>query len=304
MKTILKGHKIENPLTKKTDITLDPNKVAFFVSTSVGCEHHCKFCYLTVKKFPYHDLTFKEIIDNLKAAILEAIEINPSIKQKYFKLSWMGMGDALIDAEKVSIVTRAILYWITSKHLFKGVYGIDIGSIVPDNTSTYLQSSLEHLGTLDKWLKMMAPAFNIQWPGKSPLKFYYSLHTFSPKLRASLIPTGLKLGIAVPLLKLWALAENMDLIFHYLLLDSKNDDIERTEDLVEVWKSFGLQEFELRILRYNECENTPYRETKQLDEVLAVLNKGIKNLKFQISTGSEIKAACGQFIMKQFEEAK
>lgn len=303
MKTIVKGHKLVNPLTKKKDLTLDPDKVAFFASTSVGCKYHCKFCYLTVKKFPYHNLTFQEIIANLKEAILEALEINPELKHKYFKLSWMGMGDALVEADKVSIVTREILNWISAKKLFKGVYGIDIGSIVP-NESTYLETSLSHLDSLDKWLRLTRCTFNTVNPGKSPLKFFYSFHSHSPNLRASLIPNGMKLGIAIPILKLWAESNSIDLIFHYLLLNNKNDDIERTKELVSFWNSFGLDDVELRVLRYNECEHTPYRETKQLDEVLQILNKGIHKLKFQISTGSEIKAACGQFIMKQFEEKK
>lgn len=76
-------------------VAKDRNKFSVFISSSVGCHVGCKFCYLTVKKYPYHQLTKEQIIDNTKKAIIDAVNSNPELENKYVKLSFMGMGDIL-----------------------------------------------------------------------------------------------------------------------------------------------------------------------------------------------------------------
>lgn len=53
---------------------------------------------------------------------------------------------------------------------------------------------------------------------------------------------------------------------------------------------------ELRVLRYNHCDRSPYREWPSIEQALATLAHGVSRLKVQESAGAEVAAACGQFL--------
>ena len=61
---------------------------------------------------------------------------------------------------------------------------------------------------------------------------------------------------------------------------------------MNIWLPYS----ELRILRYNECDNSPYKESDKFDYIVKYFHDNLSKVKYQISAGSEIKAACGQFI--------
>jgi adenine C2-methylase RlmN of 23S rRNA A2503 and tRNA A37 len=80
-----------------------------------------------------------------------------------------------------------------------------------------------------------------------------------------------------------------------MFLEGINDD-DRTLRQIEVLLGNVIKGAELRILRYNECENSPYKEAKNLDELIRKYAEVLPKVKYQVSAGSEIKAACGQFL--------
>ena len=97
IKTVKSIQSILNPLTNKIENReTDRNKYSIFISVSVGCFMKCKFCHLTIKNSKYLKLEEEHILSNIKEAMLDVINFNADIKNKFVKLSWMGMGDAFI----------------------------------------------------------------------------------------------------------------------------------------------------------------------------------------------------------------
>ena len=132
----------------------------------------------------------------------------------------------------------------------------------------------------------------------------YSLHCCHN--RDKLIPLNTKTPLK-DLEKLRYLSEytGINVICHQIFLEGINDD-NYTIGCLKEW--MNEVPFELRILRYNKCtgsersskshsENSPFTESSKFDSIVQELNTSISRIKYQISPGSEIKAACGQFIL-------
>lgn len=285
-----------NTITNKIEpVSIDRNKYSVFVSSSVGCPVGCKFCYLTVKKFPYQRLSCDEIIQNVKEAISKEVEANPEIRKKYIKLSFMGMGDAFfLHPIEFRKMVEKILKWAIGDHNYAiGIDGVDISTVLPKNTSNGWP---HQLGLLNDYLQERYKNNNLVTE-RSIIRLFYSLH--HPVLRHVLIPMANKHIINDLLffneIKKWY---GIDVILHHMFLNGVNDSENDMQVIKTFMKESGLSDAELRILRYNECENSPYKESKQFDELVKLYAENFERIKYQISTGSEIKAACGQFIMK------
>jgi adenine C2-methylase RlmN of 23S rRNA A2503 and tRNA A37 len=91
-------------------------------------------------------------------------------------------------------------------------------------------------------------------------------------------------------------------VFHHLFLAGFNDSLADVGDLVALLRSHGLEGREFRVLRYNPAQaadgSVPYRETdaRRFDECVAALAAALPRVKVQISTGTDVLAACGQFV--------
>lgn len=98
-------------------------------------------------------------------------------------------------------------------------------------------------------------------------------------------------------------AKNYNLIFHHLFLHGVNDNQEELNALVKICERY-LKGMELRILRYNECNWSFFHESESFAKIIEEIQSHVDVLKVQISPGSEVKAACGQFIVKDFARKK
>jgi adenine C2-methylase RlmN of 23S rRNA A2503 and tRNA A37 len=88
----------------------------------------------------------------------------------------------------------------------------------------------------------------------------------------------------------------VDVILHQLFLEGVNDT---EHDLRQIKAGIDclIPDTELRVLRFNECENSSYKESKNFDDLVKRYSDVLPKVKYQISAGSEIKAACGMFLM-------
>ena len=286
-----------NKLIKKKK---ERHKYSVLISHSSGCPIGCKMCYLTIKGYPYHPLRYYEITSNVIRAIQDKVRENPDLKSKYIKLCWMGMGDAFLDLMKVKICTDQILDFVFKNKYAAGLDGVDIGTVFPKASKdlhilNWINQSLER----HYWTKSFGKNPYNTDKSRSPLRIFYSLHNFGWH-RENLIPHSKDLLEIKGTLKSFKELCNIDVIFHHLLLDKVNDSKAWIYELKDKF-NFYFKDFELRILRYNECKDSPYKESIKFDEIINELNKSIPMIKYQISPGSEIKAACGQFIMKEFK---
>ena len=302
IKTIPGCVSIDNLLTGKKETINDRNKYVVFISTSVGCPIRCKFCYLTTKKYPVEFLSHEQIINNLKEAIEHKVTINPELKNKFVKLSFMGMGDLLLHPSVFPNVVLETLEWIKSNKYAIGLDGIDIATTCPyQPTDDYLKPITDIKNELHK------NYINPENKNKSLIRFFYSLHTtdFS-NFRKELMP-GIIYRHSIDELHQYCLKNNFDFIIHHMFMSCINDSWEDVNELISFLRTSSFlrtnfyQAVELRILRYNKCNTTTIYPTpeKHFNEIIKYLNQNIKKLKVQYSAGSEIKAACGQFLMSK-----
>ncbi len=275
------------------EVKIDKQKYSVLISISSGCKIGCKFCYLGIKKYPYSELSGAEIYNNVINAIKHKISEDSSLRDKYIKLCWMGMGDAFLEPRKVYGVTKNILNKVFEEKWAKGLDGVDIGTVFPKN-----HGDLWYFSHLNSYLyKYETNLCNIK--ERSPLRIFYSLHKYND--RDIIIPNGTQTYLQSHQLRSLKTLCNIDVIYHYIFLDGINDIEEDIKDLKYIFNNH-LKDFELRILRYNECSDSPYKESSKFDSIVKELNESIPKIKYQISPGSEIKAACGQFIMKRLSE--
>lgn len=300
IKTIPGCIEFNNPLTEQKEELVDKNKYVVFISSSVGCPIGCKFCYLTSKKFPYHKLSAKQIVLNTLESIKHKIQTNPELKKKYIKLSFMGMGDAFLIINKLPAISQAIMDIVIKRGWAAGLDGIDIGTAQPlDLTNQTAAKSLSS-SLLDLIYVTNRYMCNINSINKSKVRVFYSSHTFDLPLRNKLIPMNKKILPLKEAILLKNICESMyiDLIFHQIFLDNVNDGYLFTSFL-NIYKA-NFNSNELRVLILNECENSQFKATPKdkMKRLLTNLNENINMLKIQYSAGSEIKASCGQFLMK------
>ena len=92
IKLVKSVQSVLNPITNEIETReSDRNKYSIFISSSVGCFMKCKFCHLTMKNAKHIKLPEEQVLSNLKEAMEDIINFNPDIKNRYVKLSWMGM---------------------------------------------------------------------------------------------------------------------------------------------------------------------------------------------------------------------
>lgn len=263
----------------------DREKFSVFISHSSGCKLGCKMCYLTVKNHPYKKLTADQIKTNVKESLLSKMETNPELKDRYLKLCWMGMGDAVLDLNKTYDVTMDLFEWASKISFCKGFDGVDIGTILP---------TIKNLKMLNRLnIRATDYVYNPNNTKRSPVRLFYSLHSILN--RDLLIPkhpySDSDMFILSSLLDIC----EIDIIFHIVFIEGINDTDAEIAELIKLFKNLGKY-CELRVLRFNECVGSPFKESSRFGEIVQVLNKNVPRIKYQISPGKEIMAACGQFM--------
>lgn len=255
----------------KTVDAISEEKSTVFISSSAGCPLKCKFCHLTIKDHKYKPLSPEEIVSNTVETINWAAEINPKIKEKKIKLSWMGMGDASFIIGDVKACSDTIL----------GEVGIELDKI---DLSTALPTSASH------W--SMGQLKYLQESYGDKFRLFYSLFSGYAGTRAYMLPRTHSQYKAMQLFADY----DLKVIAHQIYLEGVNDSRVEVNQLLDFVDEHFDTISELRILRYNECENSWwYESTKYRDIIHSLREDTTVPLKLQESPGKEIKAACGMF---------
>lgn len=309
VKLVKSVQSILNPLTNKIETReSDRNKYSIFISSSVGCFMKCKFCHLTLKDSKYIKLSNEQVLKNIQEAIEDAVVFNPDMKNRYIKLSWMGMGDAFNKPGMVTYVTLRLLDWIFANGYAVGLDGVDLSTVIPD-----LRGNPEHIiwpyHELETNLKkyVINPIYsmdNVQFTNgfyshKNIFRLFYSIGSAIQDKKEGVIPNAMSLENAAKFLTEYSHGGAFPVIFHHVLVDGLNDSDEELDALIGFMND-NFPESELRILRYNYCSKDSYKESEQITRQIRKLSDNIKFLKVQISPGTEVSAACGQFIVKDF----
>lgn len=301
-----------NPLSGKIEtFSSERSKYSVFASTSSGCFMKCPFCHLTSKKARFSKLSSEDVLENILSAVRVAVKDDESLRERFVKLSWMGMGDAGPEAKKVLDVSLRFLDAALSEKLCAGLDGVDISSVWPDISGDGVEPFAELNARLHGYPRNPASALPdnsavrtfSEYEGRSPFRFFLSVLSALPSSRETLAPMSAPLSRSAALLSEAASAGGFNLIAHHVLLEGRNDSDEEIDALVELMNG-PLSGRELRILRYNHCSRGEERESEKVLSLVRRLAAEIPLLKVQVSPGSEVSAACGQFLVRRFVSAK
>ncbi len=287
---------------------VDRNKYSVFISPSRGCPLNCSFCYLTIDDVPFKKVRTEELLENLKEAVEHRVAMEPDICNRFIKLCWMGMGEAIIDMDQVVEVTNEFLDWIKAKGYAQGLDGVDISTVLPRikndvwmEQCQWLSEELQGMFDLNPNNRM---ADNVEdgygtftfYEGRTVFRLFYSLHSAIQETRDRIIPNAMPIAEALEKLKEVSTEGDhpVDVIIHHMFLEGINDSEEEVNAVVEFMRE--LPGSELRILRYNKHDDSDIQESKVFKECMCLLGDRVPKIKVQVSQGGDVKSACGQFI--------
>ncbi|NIM47087.1 MAG: radical SAM protein [Candidatus Aenigmarchaeota archaeon] len=233
-------------------VLLFEDKLTLCVSSQIGCPIKCVFCRTGYGKFK-RNLIFEEIVNQVK-------EIEKDINMKVDRVSYMGMGEPLLNFDNVVKSMR-----ILKKNFYK-------------LSTIGIPNKIRKLANLD-----------------IPLELYFSLHASYQQKRRKLIPFSANHDLKKILGELNEFqTKKGSLIIWYLLLNNINDSDEDAEKLIETLKHLKgnftvyLKQYCDTGLKFGRSKNNRIIKFKN------ILNKHNIPNKYSISEGQNINAGCGQ----------
>lgn len=304
VKVVKSCSNFKNPETGHIETEwVDRAKYSVFISASLGCYMKCKFCHLTIKDSQYKKLQTEQVVANVKEAILAEIERQPDMRNRYVKLCWMGMGDAVNQPDMVYNATLELMDWIMSNQFAVGLDCVDVSTVLPPVDDDWIPifkdldwALRQYPVNPNSFKKEQAELSNQkEYAGRSRFRLFYSVHSAIQETREGMVPKAMRLADALPRLK--AYQENgPNLLLHTVFVEGLNDGPAEVDTLL-AWLKEHFPTTELRVLRYNYCNKSPYREMSSIDTAVMRLAAEHPSLKVQTSAGDEVSAACGQFLV-------
>lgn len=284
----------------------DRNKYSIFISSSVGCYLKCPMCHLTIKDSVYQKLQAEAILANLKQAVECELKRRPELADKYVKICWMGMGDALNTTVAVSTVTLDLLDWMFDCGYTKGLDSVDLSTVMPNVSSLWIGMLSDLNVALSRYphnpdsalLEQAELSTHRKYATRSSFRLFYSLHSAIQDTRDRIAPNTAPIKTATAQLLRFKQESGCDVIFHQLFVEGLNDLDEEVVALAN-YINDNFPDHELRVLRYNSCDKSTYHEWSEVDKAVQYLARNISRLKVQISAGKEVQAACGQFLVSK-----
>jgi 23S rRNA (adenine2503-C2)-methyltransferase len=233
------------------------------VSTQVGCKVGCTFC-LTAKGGFTRDLTAGEIV----AQVVALKRDNDHKHNRKINIVYMGMGEPLDNLENLS---KAI-------EIFKEEEGLCIGGKRQTVSTSGLSNKIDQLGQMDLGVHIAI-----------------SLHAVDDKLRSELIPMNKAHNInsIIEAVKRFPIDTRKRVMFEYLVIKDKNDDIGSAKKLVKLLSDIKAK---VNLIYFNPYPGTPYDRPHKNDMVKFadyLINHGLL-CTIRDSKGIDISAACGQ----------
>ncbi|MFA6196206.1 MAG: 23S rRNA (adenine(2503)-C(2))-methyltransferase RlmN [Sulfurimonas sp.] len=238
-------------------------KYTICVSTQVGCKVGCSFC-LTAKGGFTRDLTAGEIV----AQVVNLKRDNDHKHNRKINIVYMGMGEPLDNLENLA---KAI-------EIFKEEEGLCISGKRQTVSTSGLSSKIDKLGAMDLGVHIAI-----------------SLHAVDDELRTELIPMNKAHNIAsiIEAVKRFPIDTRKRVMFEYLVIKNKNDDITSAKKLVKLLTDIKAK---VNLIYFNPYPGTDYERPTRADMVAFqeyLVNHGLL-CTIRDSKGIDISAACGQ----------
>ena len=264
------GKTMEAVWLKMKDTQLDDNgeviqeaRYTICVSTQVGCKVGCSFC-LTAKGGFTRDLTAGEIV----AQVVTLKRDNNHSHNRKINIVYMGMGEPLDNLDNLA---KAI-------EIFKEEEGLCIGGKRQTVSTSGLSNKIDQLGKMDLGVHIAI-----------------SLHAVDDELRTELIPMNKAHNISsiIEAVKRFPIDTRKRVMFEYLVIKNKNDDIASAKKLVKLLTDIKAK---VNLIYFNPYPGTTYDRPIKADMVAFqeyLINHGLL-CTIRDSKGIDISAACGQ----------
>ncbi len=248
-------------------------KYTICVSTQVGCKVGCSFC-LTAKGGFTRDLSAGEIV----AQVVTLKKDNNHKHNRKINIVYMGMGEPL---DNLKNLTQAI-------KIFQEQDGLAISGKRQTVSTSGLSNQIDKLGEMDLGVHIAI-----------------SLHAVDDELRTELIPMNKAHNInsIIEAVKRFPIDTRKRVMFEYLVIKNKNDDIKSAKKLVKLLSGIKAK---VNLIYFNPYPGTTY-DRPELKDMVAFQEYLVKHgllCTIRDSKGIDISAACGQLKEKNKEESK
>ena len=272
------GHTVEAVLLLMREEEQDENgnittgaKYTFCISSQVGCKIGCTFC-LTAKGGFTRDLSAGEIV----AQVSYLKKQNDIPENKAVNIVYMGMGEPL---DNYTNLVQAI-------KIINDLDGLAIASRRQTISTSGISSKIEKLGREDLGVQLAI-----------------SLHAVDDDLRTELIPmnNAYNMKSIIDAVKNFPIDTRKKVMFEYLVIKNKNDDIKSANKLVKLLS--GIQA-KVNLIYFNPYPGTPYERPSRNSMIKfqeQLIKKGLL-CTIRESKGLDISAACGQLKEKIKDE--
>lgn len=246
-------------------------KFTVCVSTQVGCKVGCSFC-LTAKGGFTRDLTAGEIV----AQVLAVKKDNDIAANRRLNIVYMGMGEPLDNLDNLA----------TAIKIFRDEEGLSISPKRQTVSTSGISTKIDKLGAMDLGVHIAI-----------------SLHAVDDDLRTELIPMNKAYNIAsiIEAVKRFPIDTRKRVMFEYLVIKGKNDDIASAKKLVKLLHGIKAK---VNLIYFNPYPGSDYQRPEYSD-MLAFQEYLVKHgllCTIRDSKGIDISAACGQLKEKTKEE--
>ena len=261
---------------KEEELDCDGNltqeaKYTICVSTQVGCKVGCSFC-LTAKGGFTRDLSAAEIV----AQVVNLKRDNKHKHNRKINIVYMGMGEPLDNLDNLA---KAI-------EIFKEKEGLAISGKRQTVSTSGLSTKIDKLGEMDLGVHIAI-----------------SLHAVDDELRTELIPMNKAHNISsiIEAVKRFPIDTRKRVMFEYLVIKNKNDDITSAKKLVKLLSGIKAK---VNLIYFNPYPGTTYDRPTKADMVAfqEYLVKHGLLCTIRDSKGIDISAACGQLKEKTQKE--
>ena len=248
-------------------------KYTICVSSQVGCKVGCSFC-LTAKGGFTRDLTAGEIV----AQVLAVKKDNNHAHNRRVNIVYMGMGEPL---DNLDNLTKAI-------KIFQDEEGLAISGKRQTVSTSGLSNKIDKLGEMDLGVHIAI-----------------SLHAVDDELRTELIPMNKAHNInsIIEAVKRFPIDTRKRVMFEYLVIANKNDDIVSAKKLVKLLSGIKAK---VNLIYFNPYEESSYERPTRESMVKFqehLVNHGLL-CTIRDSKGIDISAACGQLKEKELNKLK
>lgn len=255
--------KMKDELRSDDGEVIQEAKYTICVSTQVGCKVGCTFC-LTAKGGFTRDLSAGEIV----AQVVTLKRDNNHKHNRKINIVYMGMGEPL---DNLSNLAKAI-------EIFKEEEGLSISSKRQTVSTSGLSTKIDKLGEMDLGVHIAI-----------------SLHAVDDELRTELIPMNKAHNInsIIEAVKRFPIDTRKRVMFEYLVIKGKNDDLESAKKLVKLLTDIKAK---VNLIYFNPYPGTTY-ERPSREDMVAFQEYLVKHgllCTIRDSKGIDISAACGQ----------